>query len=66
MLQPYFNFFDSDHFYYVVISYLRLVASIQICTEVEKFRHVILDLDPLYPEGVSVYFLCDLKCSKKV
>ncbi|KAM0867474.1 hypothetical protein ACQ4PT_041981 [Festuca glaucescens] len=33
-----------------IISYLRLVTAIQICSEVEKFRHAILDLDPLYPE----------------
>ncbi|KAM0834656.1 hypothetical protein ACQ4PT_063453 [Festuca glaucescens] len=34
-----------------IISYLRLVAAVQICSEVEKFRHVIPELDPLRPEA---------------
>ncbi|XP_047052429.1 OVARIAN TUMOR DOMAIN-containing deubiquitinating enzyme 1-like [Lolium rigidum] len=34
-----------------IISYLRLVTAIQICTEVEKFSDAIPELDPLYPEG---------------
>ncbi|KAM0867467.1 hypothetical protein ACQ4PT_041979 [Festuca glaucescens] len=34
-----------------IISYLRLVAAIQICTEVEKFRHFIPELNPLCPEA---------------
>ncbi|KAM0867477.1 hypothetical protein ACQ4PT_041982 [Festuca glaucescens] len=34
-----------------IISYLRLVTAIQICFEVEKFCHVIPELDPLCPEA---------------
>ncbi|KAK1610552.1 hypothetical protein QYE76_034225 [Lolium multiflorum] len=42
---------QNDQLFANIISYLRLVTAIQICTEVEKFRHAIPELDPSYPEG---------------
>jgi hypothetical protein len=58
------QFSDSNYFYYLVIAYLRLVTAIEICTEVEKFCDFEPKIDRLNPDVVSLYFLCDLKCSK--